>query len=65
VAAKPIIDIKHRGKKIVINFALDTRLCLSMRYDIFVNGHKTKANLFAEEVMRWLGNVMHDETHTK
>jgi hypothetical protein len=60
MAIKPIIDVKHRGKRIRVAFAVKQR-GIVQKYDIIVNDQPVKVGLFAEEVMRWLGNAMHQD----
>ena len=57
--AKPIMEARHRGKRVRVEFARERGR--SIRYDIFVNDSCIKANLFAEEVMRWLGHAMDED----
>lgn len=60
MAVKPIMDVQYRGKRVRVEFARE-QARLTIRYDIFVNGKRVKAGLFAEEVMRWLGNAIDEE----
>jgi hypothetical protein len=60
MAAKPIIDFQHRGKRIKVDFAVQQR-GVAMRYDIFVNNRPTHTGVFAEEVMRWLVAALHEK----
>jgi hypothetical protein len=60
MAIKPIIDIKYCGKRVRVQFALEKK-GIAMRYDIIVNDRPVKVGVFAEEVMRWLGEAMHQE----
>ena len=60
MAIKPIIDVQHRGKRVRVEFAR-ARGSIAIRYDIFVDDKPVKLGLFAEEVMRWLGNAMNQE----
>jgi hypothetical protein len=57
---KPIINVRHRGKRVRVEFVLE-RERIGIRYDIFVDETRVKADLFAEEVIRWLGNAMDEE----
>jgi len=57
MAIKPIVEVQHRGKRIRIEFAVEQR-AFSTKYDIIVDGRPVRVGLFAEEVMRWLGNAM-------
>lgn len=59
MALKPVIDVRHRGKRVRVEFARDHGR-MSIRYDIIVNDKLVKARLFAEEVMRWLGHAMEE-----
>ncbi len=59
MAIKPVMDVQHRGKRVRVEFARE-RGRIAIRYDILVNGKRVKAGLFAEEVMRWLGNAMNE-----
>src|SRR4051812_13086146 len=59
VAAKPIIDVNHKGKRVVVDFCREQR-GVGLRYEILVNGRPILTNAFAEEVMRWLGNAIHN-----
>lgn len=61
MAIKPIIDVKHCGKRVRIEFALEKK-GITTKYDIFVNDRPVKTAVFAEEVMRWLGDTMDQET---
>ena len=58
MAIKPIIDVQHRGKRVRVEFAVEQR-GIVQKYDIVVNNNRVKVGLFAEEVIRWLGNAMH------
>jgi hypothetical protein len=60
MATKPIIDVLHCGKRVRVQFSLEQR-GIAMKYDIIVNDKPVKVGVFAEEVMRWLGNAMHQE----
>jgi hypothetical protein len=60
MAIKPILDVPHRGKRIRVQFAL--RQGIAMRYDIFLDDKPIQVDLFAEEVMRWLADTMHEES---
>ncbi|HTO63042.1 MAG TPA: hypothetical protein VMM15_17475 [Bradyrhizobium sp.] len=60
MAIKPIIDVEHCGKRVRIEFALETK-GIATKYDIFVNDKRVKTAVFAEEVMRWLGDAMLQE----
>ena len=56
---KPIIDVQHRGKRVRVLFTLQQR---GDRREVrHVNDNPVKVGLFAEEVIRWLGNAMHQE----
>jgi hypothetical protein len=57
---KPIIDVQHCGKRVRVAFARENK-GIATRYDIFVDDKPVKLGVFAEEVMRWLGNTMHQE----
>jgi hypothetical protein len=57
---KPIVDVQHCGRRVRVQFALETK-GIATKYDIIVNDRPVKVGLFAEEVMRWLGNAMHQE----
>ena len=60
MAIKPILDVQHCGKRVRIEFALEKK-GITVKYDIFVNDKPVKTAVFAEEVMRWLGNTMDQE----
>ena len=60
MAIKPIIDVQHRGKRVRVAFAVEQR-GIAQKYDIIVNDKPVKVGLFAEEVIRWLGNAMHQD----
>jgi hypothetical protein len=64
MAIKPIIDVQHCGKRVRIEFALE-RKGIATKYDILVNDKPVKTAVFAEEVIRWLGNMMDDEEATE
>jgi hypothetical protein len=57
---KPIVDVQYCGKRVRVQFAPETG-GIAMKYDIIVNDRPVKVGVFAEEVMRWLGNAMHQE----
>jgi hypothetical protein len=59
MAIKPIIAIQHRGRRVRVEFSKQPGI--SVRYDIIVNEKPIKVGLFAEEVIRWLGDAMHQE----
>jgi len=59
MTVKPIIDVHHKGKRVVVDFCREQR-GPGVRYDIFVDGSHTLKNAFPEEVMRWLANAMLD-----
>jgi hypothetical protein len=61
MAIKPIIDVQHCGKRVRIEFALEKK-GIATKYDIFVNDRLVKTAVFAEEVMRWLGSTMDQDT---
>jgi len=54
---KPIIDVQHRGKRVRVEFAL-VQKGIGMQYDIVVNDKPIRVGIFAEEVMRWLGDAI-------
>jgi hypothetical protein len=60
MAAKPIAEVSHKGRVLVVDFAKGDGLLngRSLRYDVIVNGRKALANAFAEEVMRWLAREL-------
>lgn len=58
---KPILDVQHRGKRVSVQFAVRQK-GIAMRYEIFLDDRPIQVDLFAEEVMRWLADTMHDET---
>jgi len=60
MTVKPIIDIHHKGKRVVIDFGGEQR-GPGVRYDIFVNERATLTNAFPEEVMRWLDAMLDAE----
>ena len=57
MTAKPIVDVKHYGNRVTVQFALEQR-GLALKYDILVNDKPIKVSVFAEEVMRWLADEM-------
>jgi hypothetical protein len=61
MAIKPILDVPHRGKRIRVQFAVRQK-GIAMRYDIFLDDNPIQVDLFAEEVMRWLADAMHEES---
>jgi hypothetical protein len=61
MATKPILDVSHRGKRIRVQFAVRQK-GIAMRYDIFLEDEPIQADLFAEEVMRWLADAMREES---
>jgi hypothetical protein len=60
MAAKPIIDVQHRGKRFRVDFAAQQK-GIAMKYDIYVNNRPTEIGIFAEEVMRWLAEALREE----
>jgi hypothetical protein len=58
---KPIFDVQHCGKRVRVEFAPVQR-GIGMKYDIVVNDKPIKVGIFAEEVMRWLGDVISETT---
>ena len=64
MAIKPILDVPHRGKRIRVQFAVRQK-GIAMRYDIFLEDDPIQVDLFAEEVIRWLADAMHEESTTK
>ena len=60
MAIKPILDVPHRGKRIRVQFAVRQK-GIAMRYDIFLDDNPIQVDLFAEEVMRWLADAIHEE----
>ncbi len=60
MAIKPIIDVQYHGKHITVQFARD-HAGIAVKYDIVVNDKPVRIGAFAEEVMRWLGEAMHEE----
>jgi hypothetical protein len=59
---KPIAEFRFENKHIVIDFAKNVMLGRgSIKYDIFVNNRRVHTNFFAEEVMRWMANLYHQE----
>ena len=60
MAIKPVMDVRHRGRWVRVEFAREPR-SIAIRYDIFVDDRPVKVGLFAEEVMRWLGEAMTQE----
>jgi hypothetical protein len=60
VAIKPIIDVRYRGKHVQVQFALEHTGTV-VRYNIIADGRPVRVRVFAEEVMRWLGDAMHEE----
>jgi hypothetical protein len=58
MAAKPVVEVQSKGKRIIVDFSQDTWRSPTVRYDIEIDGRKVKANLFAEEVMRWMAREM-------
>jgi hypothetical protein len=61
MAIKPILDISYRGKRIRVHFAVRQK-GIAMRYDIFLDDERIQVDLFAEEVMRWLADLMHEDS---
>ena len=61
MAMKPVLDVSHRGKQIRVQFAVRQK-GIAMRYDIFLDDQPIQVDLFAEEVMRWLADAMHEES---
>lgn len=57
--AKPVASIKTNGSQIEIDFAEGHKP--PMKYDIKINGRVTYSNLFAEEVIRWLGKRLEEK----
>jgi hypothetical protein len=57
---KPILDVLHRGRRITVQFAARQKT-IAMKYDVFLNNEPVEVDLFAEEVMRWLADVMADD----
>jgi hypothetical protein len=57
---KPILDVLHRGKRITVQFAARQKT-IAMKYDVFIDNEPVELDLFAEEVMRWLADVMSDD----
>jgi len=60
MAIKPIIDVQHCGKRVRVQFAVEKK-GIATKYDIIVNDKPVKLGVFAEEVMRWLGNMIHQD----
>jgi hypothetical protein len=60
VPIKPIIDVEHCGKRVKVEFAR-VQQGRGMKYDVVVNDKPVEVGLVAEEVMLWLGEVMHQE----
>jgi len=61
MAMKPILDVLYRGKRIRVQFAARQKR-IAMKYDIFLDDQPVQLDLFAEEVMRWLAEVMSEDT---
>ncbi len=59
MAIKPVIDVRHCGKRVRVEFAREQKT-VGMRYDILVDDKPVKVGVFAEEVMRWLGDAMEE-----
>jgi hypothetical protein len=57
---KPIAEIQHHGKRVRIDFAHQKRGG-TIRYDVVVDGEPVLSAVFAEEVMRWLADAMHED----
>jgi hypothetical protein len=57
---KPIVEIEHRGKRVRIDFASQQK-GVTIRYDVIVDGEPVLSAVFAEEVMRWLADAIHEE----
>ncbi len=57
MAIKPVIDVLHCGKRVRVEFAREQK-SIGMKYDIVVDEKPVKVGVFAEEVMRWLGNAI-------
>jgi hypothetical protein len=59
MAAKPIVELRSKGKVVVVDFAREVSPpTLAVRYDITINGRIVQARIFAEEVMRWLAREL-------
>lgn len=61
MAIKPILDVFHRGQRIRVHFSAQQK-GIAMRYDIFIGEEPIRTELFAEEVMRWLADTLHEES---
>jgi hypothetical protein len=61
MAIKPILDVSHRGKRIRVELA-GWQKGVPMRYDILLDETPIQIDLFAEEVMRWLADAMHEQS---
>ena len=61
MAIKPILDVSHRGKRIRVQLA-GWQKGVAMRYDILLDETPIQVDLFAEEVMRWLADAMHEQS---
>jgi hypothetical protein len=57
---KPILDVLHRGRRIRVQFAARQKT-IAMKYDVFLDNQPAELDLFAEEVMRWLADVMSED----
>lgn len=60
MTTKPVLDVSHRGRRIRVQFAVRQK-GIAMRYDIFLEDEPIQVDLFAEEVMRWLADALHEE----
>jgi len=61
MAIKPILDVLHHGKRIRVKLAAWQKGA-AMRYDILMEQKPIQVDLFAEEVMRWLADAMHEQS---
>jgi hypothetical protein len=57
---KPIAEVEHHGKRVRVDFAPQQK-GVTIRYDVIVDGEPVLSAVFAEEVMRWLANAIHEE----
>ena len=57
---KPIAEIQHRGKHVRLDFAPQQK-GVTIRYDVIVDDQPVLSAVFAEEVMRWLADAIHEE----
>ena len=57
---KPIAEIQHHCKRVRVDFAHQQK-GVTIRYDVIVDDQPVLSAVFAEEVMRWLADAIHEE----